>query len=77
MWREDGGRGSLYNTPYMDDFNGFPMIVTCTNLNIDDNLNLESLRDLPDKLHISFQAATEQHRSRNQGTKTLLNTNLR
>ena len=61
----------------MDDFNGVRMIVPCTNLNIDDILNLESSRDLPDKLQINFQAAKEPQRSRNPGAKTLLNTNLR
>ena len=76
MWREDGGTESLYSSPSMDDFNGVRMIVPCTNLNIDDILNLESSRDLPDKLQINFQAATEPQRSRNPGAKTLLNTNL-
>ena len=61
----------------MDDFSGVRRIVPCTNLNIHDILNLESSRDLPDKLHISFQAATESQRSRNLGAKTFLNTNLR
>jgi len=61
----------------MDDFNGVRIIVPCTNLNIDDILNLESSRDLPDKLQINFQAAKEPQRSRNPGAKTLLNTNLR
>jgi len=61
----------------MDDFSGVRRIVPCTNLNIDDILNLESSRDLPDKLQISFQAATEPQRSRNPGAKTFLNTNLR
>jgi len=61
----------------MDDFSGVRRIVPCTNLNIDDILNLESSRDLPDKLQISFQAATEPQRSRNLGAKTFLNTNLR
>ena len=61
----------------MDDFNGIRMIVPCTNLNIDDILNLESSRDLPDKLQINFQAAKEPQRSHNLGAKTLLNTNLR
>jgi len=61
----------------MDDFSGVSRIVPSTNLNIDDILNLESSRDLPDKLQISFQAATEPQRSRNLGAKTLLNTNLR
>ena len=60
----------------MDDFNGVHMIVPCTNLNIDDILNLESSRDLPDKLQMKFQAAKEPQRSRNPGAKTLLNTNL-
>ena len=60
----------------MDNFNRVRMMVPCTNLNIDDILNLESSRDLPDKLQISFQAATELQRSRNLGAKTLLNTNL-
>ena len=71
------GRGSLYSSPYMDDFSGVRRIVTCTNLNMDDILKLESSRDLPDKLQISFQAATEPQRSRNPGAKTFLNTNLR
>src|ERR1700744_3879181 len=61
----------------MDDFNGVRMIVPCTNLNIDDILNLESSRDLPDKLQINFQVTKELQRSRNPGAKTLLNTNLR
>ena len=39
-----------------------------------DILNLESSHDLPDKLQINFQAATEPQRSRNPGAKTLLNT---
>ena len=43
----------------MDDFNGGRMIVPCTNLNIDDILNLENSRDLPDKLQINFQAAKD------------------
>ena len=38
----------------MDDLSGVRRIVPCTNLNIDDILNLESSRDLPDKLQISF-----------------------
>jgi len=76
LWREDGGRGSLYSSPYMDDFSGVHRIVPCTNLNIDDILNLESSCDLPDKLQIRFQAATEPPRSRNPGAKTFLNTNL-
>ena len=33
----------------MDDFNRVRRIVPCTNLNIDDILNLESSRDLPEK----------------------------
>ena len=61
----------------MDDFNGVRMIVPCTNLNIDDILNLESSRDLPDKLQINFQAAKEPQKSRTPGAKTLLNTNIR
>ena len=61
----------------MDDFNGVRRIVPCTNLNIDEILNLESSRDPPYKLQISFQAATEPQRSCNPGAKTLLNTNLR
>ena len=61
----------------MDDFNGVRMIVPCTNLNIDNIMNLESSRDLPDKLQINFRAAKEPLRSRNPGAKTLLNTNLR
>jgi len=77
LWREDGGRGSFYSSAYMDDFSGVRRIVPCTNLNIDDILSLESSRDLPDKLQISFQAATEPQRSRNLGAKTILNTNLR
>ena len=60
----------------MDDFNGVRMIVPCTNLNIDDILNLESSHDLPDKLQKNFQGAKEPQRSRNPGAKTLLNTNL-
>ena len=40
-------------------------------------MNLESSRDLPDKLQINFQAAKEPQMSRNPGAKTLLNTNLR
>ena len=72
-----GGGGSLYSSPYMDDFSGVRRIVPCTNLNINDILNLERLCDLPDKLQISFQAATEPQRSRNLGAKTFLNTNLR
>jgi len=67
----------LYSSPYMDDLSGVRRIVPCTNLNIDDILNLESSRDLPDKLRISYQAATEPQRSRNTGAKTFLNTNLR
>ena len=77
MWRENGGRGSLYISPYIDEFNGVRRIALCTNLNINDILNLESLRALPDNLQISFQAATEPQRSRNLGAKTSLNTNLR
>jgi len=61
----------------MDDFSGVRRIVPCTNLHIDDILDLESSRDLPDKLQISFQAATEPQRSRNLGAKTFVNTNLR
>ena len=61
----------------MDDFNGVRRIVPCTNLNIDDILNLESSRDLPDNLQISFQAATEPQRSHNPGAKTFLDTNIR
>jgi len=61
----------------MDEFSGVRRIVPCTNLNIDDILNLESSRDLPDKPRISLQAATEPQRSRNPGAKTFLNTNLR
>ena len=60
----------------MDDFDGARIIVPFTNLNIDDIMNLESSRDLRDKLQINFQAATEPQRSRNPGAKTLLNTNL-
>jgi len=74
--QEDGGRGSLYSSPYIDDFSGVRRIVPCTNLNIDDILNIESSRDLPDKLQISFQAATEPQSGRNLGAKTFLNTNL-
>ena len=48
----------------MDDFNGVRRIVPCTNLNIDDILNLESSCDPPDKLQIRFQATTEPQRSR-------------
>jgi len=70
------GSGSLYSSPYMDDFSGVRRIVPCTNLNIDDILNLESSRDLPDKLQISFQAEREPQRSSNLGAKTFLNTNL-
>ena len=61
----------------MDDVNRVRMIVTCTNLNIEDILKLECSRDLPDKLQINFQAATEPQRSSNPGAKSLLNTNLR
>jgi len=61
----------------MDDLGEVRRIVPCTNLNIDDILNLESSRDQPDKLEISFQAATEPQRSCNPGAKTFLNTNLR
>ena len=61
----------------MDDFNAVRKIVPCTNLNIDNILNLESSRDLPNNLQISIQAATEPQRSRNPGAKTFLNTNLR
>ena len=61
----------------MDDFNGVRRIVPCTNLNIDDILNLESSRDLPGNLQISFEAATQPQRSRNPGAKTILSTNLR
>jgi len=61
----------------MDDLSGVRRIVPSTNLKIDDILNLESSRDLPDKLPISFQAATEPQRGRNLGAKTFLNTNLR
>ena len=71
------GRGSLYSSPYMDDFNGVRRIVPCTNLNIDDILNLESSHDPPDNLQISFQAATEPQRSRNPGAGTFLGANLR
>ena len=60
----------------MDDFNRVRRIVPCTNLNIDDILNLESSRDLPDNLQISFQGAIEPQRSPNPGAKTFLNTNL-
>ena len=60
----------------MDDFNEVRRIVPSTNLNIDDILNLQSSRDLPDNLQISFQAATELQRNRNPGAKTFLNTNL-
>jgi len=49
----------------MDDFSGVRRIVPCTNLNIHDILNLESSRDLPDKLQISFEATTEPQTSRN------------
>ena len=54
------GRESLNSSPYMpvEDFNRVRRIVPCTNLNINDILNLECSRDLPDKLQISFQAAT-------------------
>ena len=61
----------------MDDFNGIRRIVPGTNLNIDDILNLESSRDLPDNLQVRFQATTEPQRSRNPGAMTFLNTNLR
>ena len=61
----------------MDDFNGVRRIVPCTNQNIDDILNLESSRDLPDKVQMTFQAATEPQRSRNPGAKTFQNTILR
>jgi len=61
----------------MDDFSGVRRIAPSTNLNINDILNLESSRDLPDKLQISFHAATEPQRSRNPGAKSFLNTNLR
>ena len=61
----------------MDDFNPVHMIVPCTNLNINEILNLESTRDPYDKLQITFQAATEQETSCNLVAKTLLNTNLR
>ena len=60
----------------MDDFNGVRRIVPCTNLNIHDIFYLESSRDLPDNLQISFQAATEPQRSRNPGAKHFLNINL-
>jgi len=61
----------------MNDFSEVRRIVPCTNLNIDDILNLESSRDLPYKVQISFQPTTEPHRSSNPGAKTFLNTNLR
>ena len=61
----------------MDDMNGVRRIVPSTKWNIDDILNLEGSRYLPDNLQITFQAATEQQRSRNPGAKTFLNTNLR
>jgi len=61
----------------MDDLSGVRRIVPCTNLNINDTLDLESSRDLPDKLQISFQAATEPQRSGNLGAKAFLNTNIR
>ena len=61
----------------MDDISGVCRIGPCKNLNIDHILNLESSRDLPDKLQISFQDATEPQRSRNPGAKTFPNTNLR
>ena len=76
MRREDGERGSLYSSLYMDDFNGVRRIVPCTNLNIDNIWNLESSRDLPENLQISVQAATEPQRSHNPGAKIFLNTNL-
>ena len=50
----------------MDDFNGVRRIVPCTNLNIDDILNLESSRDPSDKLQMRFEAATEPQRSGNR-----------
>jgi len=71
------GSGGAYSSPYMDDFSGVRKIVPCTNLNINDIMNLESSRDQPDKLQISFQATTEPQRSRNLGAKSFLNTNLR
>ena len=61
----------------MDNFSGVHRIVPCTHLNIDDILNLESSRDLPDKLQIRLQAATELKRSCNPEAKSFLNTNLR
>ena len=60
----------------MDYFSGVHMIVPCTNFNINDILNLESSRDLPDKLQINFQAATGPQRGHNPAAKILLNTNL-
>ena len=69
MWREDGGRESLYSSPYMDDLNGVLRIVPCTNLNIDDILNIESSRDpsncASDKVSGRNRAAEEPQGSRN------------
>ena len=72
-----GGGGGYIVVRIWTILMGFRRIVPCTNLNIDDILNLERSRDPPDKLQISFQGATERQRSRNPGAKTMINTNLR